>query len=93
MNDGKDVDEGSPQVMLMFVYYISFVHVLNPRKNKKKRSYNDYKTYWIIVLKKKVDVDHVLTVKIFEEEINGPIKETLEKQPTRKDLMCQKCNI
>jgi len=93
VNDGKDVDEGSPQVMLMFVYYISFVHVLNPRKNKKKRSYNDYKTYWIIVLKKKVDVDHVLTVKIFEEEINGPIKETLEKQPTRKDLMCQKCNI
>jgi hypothetical protein len=45
VNDGKDVDEGSPQVMLMFVYYISFVHVLNPRKNKKKRSYNDYKTY------------------------------------------------
>ncbi len=31
-----------------------------------------------------MDVDHVLIVKIFEEEINGPIKETFEKQPTKK---------
>lgn len=71
---GKMLMKVVPKSCWCLFYYISFVHVLNPSKNKKKRSYNDYKTYWIIVLKKKMDVDHVLIVKIFEEEINGPIK-------------------
>jgi len=35
-------------------------------------------------LKKHVDADHDVLAKRFEEEVNSPFKNILEKQPTKK---------
>ncbi len=63
---------------------INFLHApsLNTKERKGLTTY--YKTYEITALKKHVDTNHVLIVKIFEKEVNGPIKKTFEMQLAKK---------
>jgi hypothetical protein len=43
-----------------------------------------YKKNGIIALKKQVDVNHVMLAKKFEEEVNSPLRDVLQKQPVIK---------
>ncbi len=83
MNDGKD-DGGNPQVMKCLLGYINFLHAPSPNTKERKALTTYYKTYEITALKKDVDRNHVLIVKIFEKEVNGPIKKTFEMQLAKK---------
>jgi hypothetical protein len=73
VNDGKD-DGGNPQVMKCLLGYISFLDTPSPNTKERKALTTYYKTYEITTLKKHVDTYHVLIIKKFEKEINGPIK-------------------
>jgi hypothetical protein len=55
-----------------------------PNLNTKERKCLYYKTYEKIALEKHVNIDHALILNFFEEEINGPIRGTFERQPTKK---------
>jgi hypothetical protein len=56
-----------------------FSNTKKNRKKEKKKLLTYYKTYRITTLKKNVDVDDVVIVKKIEEEVNGLIRETLER--------------
>ncbi len=56
-----------------------FSNTKKNRKKEKKKLLTYYKTYRITTLKKNVDVDEVVIVKKIEEEVNGLIRETLER--------------
>ncbi len=43
-----------------------------------------YKKNGIIALKKHVDANHVMLAKRFEEEVDSPLRDVLEKQPAIK---------
>ncbi len=88
MNDGKD-DGGNPQVMKCLLGYISFLHVLSLNTKERKTLTTYYKTYEITTLKKHADTNHVLIMKHFEKEVNGPIIKKIEMQLAKKRLMCQ----
>ncbi len=93
VNDGKD-DGGNPQVIKCLLGYISFLHAHSPNTKERKALTTNYKTYEFTTLKKHVDIDHVLIVKIFEKEVSGPIKKTFEMQLAKKKAYCvKKCNI
>jgi len=83
VNDGKD-DGGNPQVIKCLLGYISFLHAHSLNTEERKVLITYYKTYEFTTLKKHVDIDHVLIVKNFEKEVNGPIKKTFEMQLTKK---------
>ncbi len=83
MNDGKEVEITSHQLMKSILCYHNVVNILNPR-TKERGLKNYYRTYGIIALKKHVDVDHSIIVKKFEEVINNEIIGSVEKQPTKK---------
>jgi hypothetical protein len=55
---------------------------------------NLYIRYEITTLKKHVDTNHVLIVKIFEKEVNGPIIIKIEMQlATKRPNVSRKFNI
>jgi hypothetical protein len=83
VNDGKD-DGGNPQVMKCLVGYINFLHAPSPNTKERKTFTTYYITYEITALKKHVDTNHVLIVKISEKEVNGPIKKTFEMKLAKK---------
>ncbi len=84
MNNGKEVEVGSHQVMRCILCYDNVVNILNPRTKERKGFVTYHKIYGIIALKKHVDVDHSIIVKKFEEVINNEIIGSVEKQPTKK---------
>jgi hemerythrin-like domain-containing protein len=84
VNNGKEVEVGSHQVMRCILRYDNVVNILNPRTEKKKGFITYYKIYGIITLKKHVDVDHSIITKRFEETINNEIIENVEKQHIKK---------
>jgi len=54
-------------------------------RTKERRGIITYfKKNGIIALKKHVDADHVVLEKRFEEKVNFPLRNILEKQPTKK---------
>jgi hypothetical protein len=72
LNDGKDVDGGSPQIMRCMYFYTNHVHAPIPSTKKgKKNLITYYKTYGITTLKKLVDADHFLIFEKNKEEINS----------------------
>jgi hypothetical protein len=45
VNDGKDVEIISQQVMRCIFYYVDLIHVHNPRTKERKGLITYYKTY------------------------------------------------
>jgi hypothetical protein len=84
VNDGKDVNVRNPKVLRCMFCYTNHVHVHNPSTKEKKGLITYYKTHGIIILKKHVDVYHVLIIKKIEGQVNGLIRGFLERQPTNK---------
>jgi len=84
VNDGKEVEIKSHQLMRSILCYHNVVNIFNPRTKERKGLKTYHKTYDIIALKKHVDVDHSRIAKKFEEEINNEIIGSVEKQPTKE---------
>ncbi len=84
MNDGKEVETTSHQVMGCNLCYDNVENTPNPRTKERKGLIIYYKTYGIFVLKKHVNADHFVIVKKFEEEINNEIIRNVEKQHVKK---------
>jgi hypothetical protein len=61
-----------------------FLHAPSPNTKERKALTTYYKTYEITALKNQVDTNHVLVVKKFEKEVNGPTKKTFEMQLAKK---------
>ncbi len=69
--------------MRCMICHVNFV-LYNPRIKERKGNTTYLKKNGIITLKKHVDIDHVVLAKRFEEEMNSPLKNIFEKQPTEK---------
>jgi hypothetical protein len=68
----------------MFALLHEPCHAPNPSTKERKGLITYYKTYGITTLKKHGDANHTLIVKNIEEEVNGPLKRTFEKQLAKK---------
>jgi hypothetical protein len=66
VNDGKEVEIASHQVMKCILCYDNIVNISNPRTKERKGLITYYKTYGIIVLKKHVDANHFIIAKKIE---------------------------
>ncbi len=66
VNDGKDVEKGSLQVMICIFCYVNLMNNSNPNIKDTKCLITYYKTYGITGLKKHVDADHAIIAKTFE---------------------------
>jgi hypothetical protein len=84
VNDGKEVEFSSHQVMRCILCYHNAINILNPRTKQRKGLITYYKTYGITALKKHVDVNHYVIVKKFEEEIDNEIIKNVERQHVKK---------
>lgn len=83
INNGKDVEVGSFQVMKCIFCYVNLVNNFNPTIKHRKGLITYYKTYGVIGLKKHVDVDPIIIIaKAIEEEVNSLIRGLVKKQPT-----------
>ncbi len=69
MNDGKEVEVASHQVIRCILCYDNAINIFNPRIKEKKRLIMYHKTYGIIAFKKHVDVDHYIIAKKFEKKL------------------------
>jgi hypothetical protein len=67
-NNEKDVDVENPQAMKCLFCYINPMHVPNPSTKERKSFITYYKTYGITTLKKHVDIDYALIVKILKRK-------------------------
>jgi hypothetical protein len=62
---------------------VSFVPC-NPRIKERRGIITYSKINGITTLKKHVDVDHAILAKSFEEEVNSPLRNVLERQLAKK---------
>jgi hypothetical protein len=69
------------------ICHVNFVPY-SPRTKKGKGIITYFKKNGIIALKKHVDANHVILAKRFEKEVNFPLRNILEKQPTKRSQMC-----
>ncbi len=77
VNDGKEVEGTSHQLMRCIMCCVDPVNVLNPRVKERKGLITYCKTYGTTILKK--HVEHFIITKKFEKEINNEIIESVEK--------------
>jgi len=85
VNDGKEVEIPSYQIMKCILWVDNAVNILNPGTKKRKGLITYYKTYGIlIVLKKHVDPNHSIIVKKSKEEVNNEIIGSVESQLAKK---------
>ncbi len=85
MDDGKEVEVASHQVMICILSYNNLVNIPNPRTKERKGLIIYYKTYGILIaLKKHVDPTHFIIAKKFEEEINNEIIISVGRQLAKK---------
>jgi hypothetical protein len=84
VNDKKDVDVKCPQSMRCILCYSNLVLFLNFKTQTKKGLIIHNTTNGIITLKNHVNTDHSIIVKIFDEEVNIPLKGKVEKQLAKK---------
>jgi hypothetical protein len=68
VDDGKEVEGTSHQVMKCILCYVDLVNGFNPRIKKRKGLIAHYKIYGITILKKHVNAYHSIIAKKFEEE-------------------------
>ncbi len=63
MNDRKEIEAASHQVMRCILRYDNVVNIPSPRMKERKWLTTYYKTYGITVLKKHVDANHsIITI-------------------------------
>ncbi len=84
MNDGKEVETASHQVMRCILCYDNAINISNPRTKERKGLITYYKNYGITTFKKHVDAYHFIIAKKFEEKINNEVIRSVEKQPMKK---------
>jgi hypothetical protein len=84
VNDGKEVEVASHQVMRCILCYDSAINIPNARTKERKGLIIYNKTYGINALTKHVDADHFIIVKFFKEEINNETIGIIERQPAKK---------
>jgi hypothetical protein len=84
VNDKKDVDVKCPQSMRCIICYSNLFLFLNFKTQAKKGLIIHNTTNGIIILKNHVNANHSIIVKIFEEELNTPLKGKMEKQLAKK---------
>jgi hypothetical protein len=70
--------------MKCILCYDNVVNIPNARTKERKGLITCYKTYDITIFKKRVDVDHFIIAKKFEEEINNEVIGRVERQRTKK---------
>ncbi len=85
MNDKKDADVKCPQSMKCIICNNNLVLFFNFKTQAKKGLIIHNTTNGIITLKNHVNADHSIIVKIFEEELNSPLKGKVEKQLAKKN--------
>jgi hypothetical protein len=76
VNDNNIVDGSKLQIMRCIVCHANFVP-FNQRTKEKRGTITYYKENGITILKKHVDANHVMLAKIFEEEMNSPLRDVL----------------
>ncbi len=59
----------------------------NPKIQARKGLIIYYTTNGITTLKKHVDANHFIVVKMFEAEIKNPLRRKVERQPAKKNQM------
>ncbi len=84
VNDGKEVEVASYQIVKCILCYDNARNIPNPIIKERKGLITYYKNYGIIVVKKHLNTNHCIIVKKFEEEINYEIIGNVEKEPTKK---------
>ncbi len=84
VNDGKEVEITSHQLMKSILCYHNVVNIPNLRTKERKGLKTYYKTYGMTSLKKHVNVDHSIIAKKFEEKTNNEIIGSVEKQFAKK---------
>jgi len=89
VNDGKEVEVAPHQVMRCILCYDGVVNIHDASIKERKGLITNYITYNIIILKKHLDADHSIIVKIFEEEINNETIGMLEDNLQRKGQIFQ----
>jgi len=83
VNDGKEVEIASHQVMKCILCYDKVINIFNPRTKERNGLITYYKNYGITIFKKHVNANHFIIAKKFEE-INNEIIRNVEKQPAKK---------
>jgi hypothetical protein len=78
LNGNNIVDGNKPQIMRCMICHVNFVPS-NPRTKERRRIITYYQKNGIISLKKHVDANHVMLAKRFEEEMNSPLRDVLER--------------
>jgi len=84
VNDGKEVEVASHQIMKFILCYDNAIYIPIPRTKERKGLITYYKTYGIMVVKRHVYSNHCIIAKKFEEEINNEIIGCVEKQLAKK---------
>jgi len=79
MNDKKELDNKSHQLMRCFFCYLEVVEVCNKRTNARKGLISYYKTNGITPLKNHVDAYHVVLNKKSEEKVNKSLRGIVER--------------
>jgi hypothetical protein len=80
---------GSIQVIRCILCHNPPILEFDSSTKESKGLITHYKTYQITTLRKHVDVDHFIMWTKIEEEVNNAIRRIVEKQPTRRGLMCK----
>ncbi len=85
VNDNKDVDVNALKSWGIYIFYNSFVLFCNPKTQTKKGLILYNTTNGITSLKKHVKVNYSIIAKMFENEVNNPLRGELEKKIAKKD--------
>ncbi len=78
VHDGKKVEIGSHQVMRCIACYDNIVNISNSKTKERRGLITYYETYGITDLKTRVDANHFVIAKKFENEINNEITKMLK---------------
>ncbi len=83
VSDNTQVDGKVPQMMHYMICHSEYV-LFTSRIKLRIKHISYFKSNGITTLKKHVGVEYTLLTKKFEEEVNNPMKNGLEIQPTKK---------
>jgi formate-dependent nitrite reductase cytochrome c552 subunit len=78
VNNNNIVDGSKPQIMRCMNCHVNFVSY-SLRTKERKGTITYFMKNGITTLKKHVDADHIVLAKRFEEEMNSPLRNILEK--------------
>jgi hypothetical protein len=81
--DNNIVDASKLQIMRCMICHVNFIFY-NLKTKERRGIITYFKKNGITILKKHVDADHVVLAKRFEKKMSFPLRNILEKQPTKK---------